>query len=153
MDQPTALESLIEFARAQRDDALARFANSMSQARAVEDRLMLLTNYRNEYAASFAEIARSGLTADRLRNFRLFLDKLDLAIEQQGQAADSQSEQVAEQRTAWAGSETRLQGYAMLQDRRLAVVRQKLRRDEQKGTDEHASRSVAMRAAAGNNGD
>lgn len=148
MQQPTALESLIEFARAQRDGALARFAASLSQARAVGERLSLLINYRDEYAARFAEVARGGVAADRLRNFRLFLDKLDLAIAQQQQTALSQSEQVAEQRSVWAGSETKLQGYAMLQDRRRAIVLQKMRRDEQKGTDEHVGRSVAMRAVA-----
>ena len=61
--------------------------------------------------------------------------------------ASSQIEQLAERRATWTNTETRLQGYAMLLDRRRATERVRLRRDEQRGTDEHASRRYAVAAA------
>ena len=144
MAQPTALDSLIEFARGQRDDALSRFAASLSAARALEERLALLVGYRDEYAAQFAVSVRAGLTLDRLRGFRLFLEKLDQAIVQQKQALCSQSEQHFQRRADWTQRESRLQGYATLRERRRAVSALRERRDEQRGSDEHA-RSTSAR--------
>jgi flagellar FliJ protein len=146
MAQATALDSLIEFARGQRDDALSRFAASVSASRALEERLALLVNYRDEYAARLAASVRTGLTLDKLRGFRLFLEKLELAIVQQQQAMCSQSEQHLQRRADWAQRESRLQGYATLRDRRRAVSALRSRRDEQRGTDEHARRSTARAA-------
>lgn len=146
MPQTTALDSLIEFARGQRDDALSRFAASITQTRAAKERLSLLLGYRDDYAARLAAMARGGLTVGQLRNFRLFLDKLDLAIRQQQQAASSHTEHSAGQRANWTHSETRLLGYSSLLDRRRASDRLRLRRDEQRGTDEHASRVCAARS-------
>ena len=146
MAQATALDSLIEFARSRRDDALSRFAASVSASRALEERLALLVNYRDEYAARLAASGRDGLTVGQLRGFRLFLEKLDLAIVQQRQAMHAQSEQRLERRADWAQRESRLQGYATLRDRRLAVSAAQSRRDEQRGSDEH-TRLAAARAA------
>lgn len=146
MAQTTALDSLIEFARGQRDDALSRFAASMTQTRAAEERLSLLLGYRREYAARLADIGRSGVTVTQLCNFRLFLEKLDLAILQQQQAASSHTEQLAERKATWTETETRVQGYTMLLDRRRATIRLRLHRDEQRGTDEHASRLCTPRS-------
>jgi len=146
LERATALDSLIELARGERDTALTHFAASVSAARAVEERLALLVVYRGEYAARLAKVASTGLTADRLRAFRLFLDKLDLAIGQQRQAMHSQAEQRQQRRIDWARRESRLQGYATLRDRRQSAAAGKSRRDEQRGNDEHARRSV-LRAA------
>jgi flagellar FliJ protein len=143
MTQASALDSLIEYARSQRDDALARFAASVSTSRALRDRLALLVNYRSEYAARLAATVREGLTAEQLRGFRLFLDKLDLAIAQQQLAMHSQSEQHLRRRADWAQRESRLQGYATLRDRRRAESAGRSRRDEQRGSDEHAGRMAA----------
>jgi flagellar FliJ protein len=142
----TALDSLIEFARGQRDDALSRFAASVSASRAIEERLALLVNYRDEYAARLAATVRAGLTVEQLRGYRLFLDKLDLAIMQQRLVMRSQSEQHLQRRADWAQRESRLQGYATLRDRRQAVSAVQSRRDEQRGSDEHARRAAARAA-------
>lgn len=145
MAQATALDSLIEFARGQRDDALSRFAASLSASRALKDQLALLTGYRDEYAARLAATVRSGLTVEQLRGFRLFIDKLDLAIAQQQQVMRSQSEQQVQRRADWAQRESRLQGYATLRERRQAVSAVRLRREDQRGNDEHG-RLAAARA-------
>lgn len=146
MAPATALDSLIEFARGQRDDALARFAAAVSASRALEERLALLVNYRDEYAARLASNVRAGLTVEQLRGFRLFLEKLELAIARQRQAMRSQSEQHLQRRADWAQRESRLQGYATLRERRRAVSAVRSRRDEQRGSDEHARRAAARAA-------
>jgi len=146
MAQATALDSLIEFARGQRDDALSRFAASLSASRALNDQLALLIGYRGEYAARLAATARSGLTLGQLRGFRLFIDKLDLAIAQQQQAMHSQSERHLRHRADWAQRESRLQGYATLRERRQAVKAVRLRREDQRGNDEHGRLATARAA-------
>lgn len=146
MEPATALDSLIELARGDRDTALSQFAASVSAARVVEERLDLLVAYRVEYAARFATIVCAGLTADRLRAFRLFLDKLDLAIGQQRQAMNAQTEQRQQRRSDWAQRESRLQGYATLRDRRRTASAGKSRREEQRSCDEHARRNLPSAA-------
>jgi len=146
MAQATALDSLIEFARGQRDDALSRFAASLSASRALEDQLALLTGYRGEYAVRLAATVRTGLTVEQLRGFRLFIDKLDLAIAQQQQVMRSQSEQQVQHRADWAQRESRLQGYATLRERRQTVKAVRLRREDQRGTDEHGRLATARAA-------
>ncbi len=146
MAQATALDSLIEFARAQRDDALSRFAASLSASRALKDQFALLTGYRSEYAARLAATVRAGLTVEQLRGFRLFIDKLDLAIAQQQQVMRSQSEQQVQHRADWTQRESRLQGYATLRERRQAVRTVRVRREDQRGDDEHGRLATARAA-------
>lgn len=146
MERATVLDNLIELARGERDTALTQFAAAVSAARAVEERLALLVAYRKEYAARLASVVCTGLTADRLCAFRLFLDKLDLAIGQQRQAMYAQAEQRQQRRSDWARRESRLQGYATLRDRRQTATAVKSRREEQRGSDEHARRAL-LRAA------
>lgn len=137
MAQTNALESLIGFARGQRDDALSRFVTALSASRAVADQLALLISYRGEYAARMAASVHTGLTVEQLRGFRLFLDKLDVAIAQQQQAVQSQSEQQQQRRADWALTESKLQGYDTLRKRRHAQQAIHLRRTEQRASDEH----------------
>jgi flagellar FliJ protein len=148
MTQHTALDSLIQLARGQRDGALARFAAAMSDARTLGERLAVLLSYRSEYAARLAEGVSGGITAQRLRAFRLFLDNLDLAIRQQQQAILAQNELQSLRRADWAHTESRLKGYATLRDRRQAVRATRALRDEQRGSDEHAQRAAARRKIA-----
>ncbi|MGQ0509196.1 MAG: flagellar export protein FliJ [Betaproteobacteria bacterium] len=146
MEHSTALDSLIELARGERDSALSRFAASLSASRAVEERLALLVGYRGEYATRLASSVGAGLTAERLRAFLLFLDKLDLAIGQQEQAMKLQAEAHQLRQADWASRESRLQGFATLRDRRLSASARVSRRDERRGEDEHARRAL-MRLA------
>lgn len=146
MAQPSALDSLIEFARGQRDDALARFAASVSASQALEKRLALLLQYRDEYAARLAASVRDGLSVERLRAFQGFLDKLELAIHQQRQAMRLQSERHRERRADWIQRESRLRGYSILRDRRRAAAAAASRRDEQRRSDEHARLAAARTA-------
>ena len=120
MSQPTPLDSLIEHARAQRDEALQRLARSLAASRAAEDKLGLLESYRAEYRERLAGATANGITVAQLRAYDLFLDKLDAAIEQQRAIARKQAESAAAGRTAWAGSESRLHGYRALRERRAA---------------------------------
>ncbi|MBI3375606.1 MAG: flagellar export protein FliJ [Betaproteobacteria bacterium] len=103
-------------------------------------------NYRNEYASHLGDIICRGVAADQLRSFRLFLEKLELAIRQQQQAASNHSEVLAERRALWTSKEARLKGYARLNDRRGVAAKQLMHRAEQRQTDEHASRIATARA-------
>lgn len=140
MNAQTPLDSLIEFARGQRDDALGRLAASLGQTREARQRLELLVGYRTDYAGRFSSLVRSGTTVAQLRNFRLFLDKLEQAICQQEVAVRSQAEREHRERDAWRSRESRLQGFSALRARRGAVAALDARRKEQKETDAHAAR-------------
>ncbi len=145
MAPATALDSLIDFARVQRDEALSRLAATLACARESSSRLALLLEYRGEYIARFAADSRKGMAALQLRNYFGFLNKLDAAIRQQQHDVSTENARVDHSREAWRSRESRLQGYAALQARRGAEHALRARRDEQKQTDEHAAQSVLRR--------
>jgi flagellar protein FliJ len=110
---------------------------------AAESRLQDLQQYYADYQKGFEQSARAGQNALRLRDFQLFLARLETAVQQQEQI-------VAQARAAASGSTHRWQSAA----RRVKAVdgvvgkwqREEQRhtdRLEQKETDERAGRRTA----------
>jgi flagellar FliJ protein len=144
------LESLIEFAKGERDEALGLLSAALAQSRDAKGRLELLVRYRAEYAERMTQSASNGtVSAEQLRNFGAFLEKLERAIAQQQAAAAAQDEQVHTQRELWREREAQLAGYSQLKARRDAAENLRDRRAEQRQTDEHAGRMFLARVAGG----
>jgi flagellar FliJ protein len=142
------LENLIEFAKGERDDALGRLSAALAQSRDATGRLELLVRYRTEYAERMTQAASGGnVSAEQLRNFGAFLEKLERAIAQQRETVAAQAEQVRAQRELWRERESQLAGYSQLKARRAAEENLRDRRAEQRQTDEHAGRLFARRLA------
>lgn len=143
---PSPLDVLIQSARERRDGEARSLAEALGTARAAEDRLKLLEDFRHEYELKFRERATLGLGAEAWRNFALFAAQLDAAIEaQRGELAARRM--AAEQRMgALAQAGRKLKSYETLHERRLAEARHADDRREQKATDEHAARRMRAQA-------
>lgn len=138
----TPLDSLIEFSRGERDEALNRLAAALADARGAEAKVRLLVEYRTEYDARRAAAVAGGISALRLGTYVVFLAKLDAAIAQQQDIARQRGARAAAERTAWQDTEVRLQGYATLRARRAALAAVEEKRKEQKQNDEFAARAL-----------
>lgn len=112
---------------------------------AAEAKLRDLQQYYEDYQKGFQQSARAGQNALRLRDFQLFLARLETAVNQQQQV-------VAQARAGVVGSTQRWQSAAQRVKAVDSVVgkwrqddRRHADRIEQKETDERAVRSAASR--------
>lgn len=142
MAQLSALETLIELATKQSDDAAKRLGKAVRAGDDAQQKLQLLMQYRDDYAARLRSSAATGLTASGYRNFQMFLDKLDDAIASQQRAVQDAQRRVSNERNAWQSSERKRMSYDTLATRAMNAQLLKQARREQKQTDEFAARAL-----------
>jgi flagellar FliJ protein len=142
MAQLSALDTLIELATRQSDDAAKRLGKAVRAGDDAQQKLQLLMQYRDDYAARLRSSAATGLTASGYRNFQMFLDKLDDAIASQQRAVQDAQRRVNNERNAWQSSERKRISYDTLATRAMNAQLLKQARREQKQTDEFAARAL-----------
>lgn len=141
MATSSALDTLIELASKESDDAAKRLGHCMKALEEAEQKLVLLMQYRDDYAARFQESLTTGLTAMGYRNFQLFMDKLEQAISGQQMVVRQAQLRVEHERSAWQASERKRMSYGTLANRALKARQLADNKRDQKQTDEHAARS------------
>lgn len=142
MAQLSALDTLIELATQQSDEAAKRLGKAVKAGDDAQQKLQLLMQYRDDYAARLRSSAATGLTASGYRNFQMFLDKLDDAIASQQRVVQDSQRRVSNERTAWQSSERKRLSYDTLATRAMSAQLLKQARREQKQTDEFAARAL-----------
>lgn len=142
MAQLSALDTLIELATKQSDEAAKRLGKAVRAGDDAQQKLELLMQYRDDYAARLRSNAATGLTASGYRNFQMFLDKLDDAIASQQRAVQDAQRRVNNERNAWQSSERKRMSYDTLATRAMNAQLLKQARREQKQTDEFAARAL-----------
>lgn len=140
MATPSALDTLIELATQQTDEAAKRLGRAIRNGEDAEQKLQLLLQYRDDYMARFQATLQSGLTASSYRNFQHFIDKLDEAIKGQQRVVQDAQRRVTRERGAWQDSERKRMSYDTLATRAEKVRQLKETRRDQKQTDEFAAR-------------
>ena len=138
----SALNTLIELATTKVDDAAARLGRAVRAVEEAEQKLALLSGYRDDYASRFQVTMASGFTPMAYRNFQGFMDKLDQAISGQQQVVRDAEWRVEQERKAWRESERKRISYDALCGRARKAEDLKVARREQKQTDEQAARKL-----------
>jgi flagellar protein FliJ len=138
----SALDTLIELAMRETDEAAKRLGLAIRATEDTEKKLDLLMQYRDEYAARFQTNMATGLTAMGYRNFQLFMVKLDDAIAGQQQIVMQSKRREEDERTAWQQSERKRMSYDTLASRAHKEEQRKENKRDQKDTDEQATRSA-----------
>lgn len=138
----SALDTLIDLAMRETDEAAKRLGLAIRATEDTEKKLALLMQYRDEYAARFQANMAKGLTAMGYRNFQLFMDKLDDAISGQQQIVLQSKQRVQVEQSAWQQSERKRMSYDTLATRAHKEEQRKESKREQKNTDEQATRSA-----------
>ena len=142
---PSALDTLIELATTETDEAAKRLGLAIKAAADTEGKLTLLQDYRTEYADRFQASMQVGFTAAGYRNFQVFLDKLDHAITGQHQIVTDARKRVEERRAAWQAGERKRMSYGTLAARARQEQQQRDNKRDQKAMDEHAARQHLYR--------
>ncbi|MFZ1180753.1 MAG: flagellar export protein FliJ [Herbaspirillum sp.] len=142
MATTSALETLIELATKETDEAARRQGRAMRTSEEAQHKLTVLEQYRDDYILRFQESLLSGLTALSYRNFQSFIEKIDNAISGQQEVVMKAQQRVADARTVWQMCERKRMSYGTLATRAQRIAQLHENRRDQKQTDEHAARSM-----------
>jgi flagellar FliJ protein len=138
----SALETLIELATSQTDEAAKRLGLAIRACEDTEQKLAMLLQYREEYEARFNANLASGVTAAGYRNFQLFLEKLDTAIAGQQRIVDDAKQRIIDERSLWQSCERKRMSYDTLATRVQKAEERKENKRDQKLMDEFATRQA-----------
>lgn len=119
------------------EQALSRARNRLQSSEAM---LSQLGNYRGEYVNRLSALKQ--FTPDKLGNYHRFLGRLSLAMESQTHDVAQAGEMVERKQNDCLESLRRLKAVELLRNRRATAADNALRRQEQKDSDEFATRST-----------
>ena len=142
MAQPSVLNTLIDLAQKESDEAAQRLGTALRASEEAKQKLDLLLEYRDDYAKRCQSNLVSGISATHFNNFKVFMQKLDHAILGQQKVVSGAGQYVEQARASWISSEQKKMSFVTLADRaNKENARGELRRD-QKQNDEYAARQA-----------
>lgn len=130
------LDTLIELARGQRDQAGQALAGERQNEQQVAGQLEALNQYRLEYAQKLQQAMRDGIDPATMRNYQQFLDSLDAALARAREALAAQQQRVGQRQAQWQQEQRKLSSYDTLASRRDAQQRCQEARQELRMSDE-----------------
>ena len=105
-----------------------------------------LARYRADYLRGFDQQARDGASSLRLRDYRLFLARLDDALKQQDGVVARARADVERETRAWQDAARKARALGHVIDKWRGDERRAAERQEQRETDERATNAAARRA-------
>ncbi|TDK68334.1 flagellar export protein FliJ [Sapientia aquatica] len=142
MTQTSSLSTLIELAERRTDAAAVNLGNAIRSQDELEQKLQLLQKYRDDYSRKMQTEMQSGKSMQQIRNFQVFLGKIDEAIIGQSQLVADAKKRVNHERNQWQEEERKRMSYTTLELRAEKVIQKKEAKREQKQNDEHANRQL-----------
>lgn len=142
MASKAQLETLIDLARRETDDAAKRLGASLKAVDEARQKHEMLVGYREEYVNRFQEAQAAGITPMAYRNFQAFMDKLDVAVKGQHDAITRAEQRSIQEKLAWQTAERKRVSYSTLNERADAAALKLENKRDQKQMDEHAARQA-----------
>ena len=142
MANPSALDTLIDLANKETDEAAKLLGATLRAGEEADQKLDLLTQYRDDYAVRCQSNLANGISTTHFNNFQVFMQKLDHAIAGQQKVVSDAKQRIAQARAAWQACEQKKMSFVTLADR---ASKESARRElwlDQKQNDEHAARSA-----------
>ncbi len=130
------LRPVVKVARHQERDAARQMGNRMRHFEQQKKQLDELMAYRDEYAKCFMNATKTGLSVVQLRDYQLFLGRLETAIEQQKQQLANSQKNCETSKTHWQGANGRHKMINKVVERREKAEQQQLQDKEQRESDD-----------------
>lgn len=144
MALPFTLQPLLEIMQNRSDEATRRLGQLIAAEQSAKSRLLMLEQYRDEYAQKLRDAIAQGITQLVLRNYQEFLGRIDEAIQQQGMAVKNSEHSTAAGQAHWKEQNTRLKAIDTLSQRHDTRERYRENKQEQKLLDEFTSRKYGL---------
>ncbi|CDG81896.1 flagellar export protein FliJ [Janthinobacterium agaricidamnosum] len=142
MASRSQLETLIDLAQRETDDAAKRLGAALKAVDDSQQKLDMLANYREDYAQRFQATMADGMTPMAYRNFQAFMGKLDSAILGQQEVVNFARVRSDQEKTAWQAAERKRMSYTTLDTRAQEHALKLENKRDQKAMDEHAARQA-----------
>jgi flagellar FliJ protein len=145
MATPSALHTLIDLANKEADKAAKLLGAALHAGEQADQKLDLLTQYRDDYAARCQSSLSAGISTTNFNNFQVFMQKLEDAISGQQKVVGATRQRIDQARAAWQACEQKKMSFVTLADRASKKdARRELWRD-QKQNDEYAARRALFK--------
>ena len=139
------LKPVAQFAKQRERNAARHLGATMTQAQQHQKQLDDLIAYRQQYAQGFQSVGAAGVSVVRVRDYQLFLSRLDNAIEQQQQHLQNSQKDCEDSKASWQGA----YGHSKMIDQVVAsrndFEKQKLNSSEQREMDDHSQKPSLLR--------
>jgi flagellar FliJ protein len=144
----SALETLIDLAQRESDDAAKRLGAAIKGVEEAEQKLQMLLGYRDDYADKLDAAQVAGITPFAYHNFVAFVAKLDNAIGGQREVLKHAQYKRDVEQAAWQAAERKRLSYRTLTERAAAQALQLESKRDQKLMDDHAARGAFYKRQA-----
>lgn len=141
------LNTLLEQTTVARDAALGAHRSALAAVSAAQAQAAQLAEYRHEYAQRFGTQFQRAGAIELLQCYQGFMVRLDQAVSQQQRLLAQAIERGEAAKALLLGAELRVASVRKLIERRVAEAVRTQDRNEQKATDELASRAAWQRLA------
>jgi flagellar FliJ protein len=135
-----AIKTLSDLSTRQSEDAAKRLGQANHARDKNEQQFNLLVEYRESYANQLQLQLSQGLTVTDYSNFQQFMTALDQAIAQQNRIVQTSLQFVEKERSHWQLCERKRLSFDTLTQRAQQDLIDKEKSQDQKQTDERASR-------------
>lgn len=142
MASKAQLETLMDLAQRETDDAAKRLGASLKHVDDAKQKHQMLVGFQDEYIKKFEAAQAAGITPMAYRNFVAFIEKLDTAVKGQLDMIKHAEYRSAQEKVAWQASERKRMSYSTLNDRADAAALKLENKRDQKAMDEHAARGA-----------
>jgi len=142
MANTSALDTLIDLAQRESDACAKRLGAALKAVEEGEQKLTMLTGYRQDYADKLDAAQVNGITPFAYANFTAFVGKLDNAINGQREVIKHAQFKADTERRAWQESERKRLSYRTLNERAAQEALAIENKRDQKMMDDHAARTV-----------
>jgi flagellar FliJ protein len=142
MASKAQLETLMDLARRETDDAAKRLGVALKAVDEAKQKHQMLVGFREEYVKKFEAAQAAGITPMAYRNFQAFIEKLEVAVKGQQDMIKHAEYRSEQEKTAWQASERKRMSYSTLNDRADADALKLENKRDQKQMDEHAARQA-----------
>lgn len=146
MTNAKVISKLTELSARESDQVAKRLGQANLQHAQAEEKLKLLSQYREGYAAQLQQQMGQGLTVIDFNNTQQFLLSLDQAITQQDRMVQYSLQRVKTEHGQLQAAERKRLSYDTLEERCKQTLRNDEKKREQKQTDEFAARKYAVQS-------
>lgn len=141
MKQLKRLGPVIKMARDSEQVATRELASARSCVAKAEQKIAELRAYREEYLEGMHYKTQTGLNAMQMKDYRVFLGRLDAAIRQQAEILRGLISDAGKAEQTWLAEKQRLAALDKLADRHMRREQQDSNCREQAESNEHALRN------------
>jgi flagellar FliJ protein len=145
MKSSTKLQPVAKIRKQQEKNAARLHGDTLRQAEQQQKQLNELISYRDQYLKAFQLAAESGLSAVQMQDYRLFINRLDVAIKQQQQSVANDHEKCEISHKKWLDKRSRTKVIDKVVEKRQRLEHDIKEKREQRESENRPHKSITNR--------